>query len=600
MSVDPTSDTTRFRTDEVPLHQSTKKPSNEGSFDSDLVNQTKNQIRALVQEISDLAKSDCSEEEFYQGFLTRTTSALASVGGVIWTRPSTDSPLKLLYHINLKRTVLVDNPAAQIQHSLLLEQILESSTPTIIAPHSGEDEADKAGNPTDFLLLFAPLELDNETIGLVEILQRPGGGPATQRGYLRFLVQMAEIASDFLKTRRLRSFQTQQLLWQDLDQFTRSVHGSLDTDETAFVIANDGRRIVGCDRISVAIKTGPRMQVAAISGLDTIERRADQVKRLAQLAGTVVRTRESLWYSGDDSKLAPQIETQLHAYVDQSHSRQLGIIPLFRLNGTNGDAQNSEPLGALIIEQLSEANLGSTIVQRSEVVAEHAERALGNCLDHNNIFLMPLWKRLNWLSAPFRGTRFPKTATILASIALGIFALCVVPYSFELGGSGELIAEFQRDVFAQVDGKPVEVFEPASPEEIIPAGFVLVEMESYDLAVEIESITGELKQAQEQLTKLNRLQFQDQMEDFEKISIVGDILKAEKTIESLKHELQIKKQQAEQLTVRNPIEGRLANWQLRRNLLGRPVRQGQNLVTVISPTRIGNSRSWYPNAAWDT
>ena len=56
--------------------------------DAQLVNQTKNQIRQLVQEISDLAKTDCSVEDFYEGFLTRTTNALASTGGAIWIRES--------------------------------------------------------------------------------------------------------------------------------------------------------------------------------------------------------------------------------------------------------------------------------------------------------------------------------------------------------------------------------------------------------------------------------------------------------------------------------------------------------------------------------
>ena len=54
-----------------------------GGLDGDLLDQTRNQIRELVEEIAGLAKSGCSQGDFFEGFLTRTTRALASSGGVV-------------------------------------------------------------------------------------------------------------------------------------------------------------------------------------------------------------------------------------------------------------------------------------------------------------------------------------------------------------------------------------------------------------------------------------------------------------------------------------------------------------------------------------
>jgi transcriptional regulator with GAF, ATPase, and Fis domain/multidrug efflux pump subunit AcrA (membrane-fusion protein) len=586
MSIDPSSgnDPTQYRTDEVPLHRQARK-STEYEIDSELVDQTKNQIRTLVQEIAELAKSDCSEEEFYQGFLTRTTSALASVGGVIWTRAAATKPLKLLYHINLKRTNLVDNPPAQMQHSQLLEQVLESREPHIVAPNSGTETSEGAGNPTDFLLIFAPLIVDHEAIGLVEIFQRTGGGPATQRGYLRFLSQMAEIASDFLKTRRLRTFQMQQELWQDVDRFSRSVHSTLDIEQTAFVIANDGRRIIGCDRVSVARRVGHRYQVIAVSGLDSIERRAEQIKHLGTLTRTVVGTGEPLWYEGDDAGLAPQVEKRVHAYVDLSHSRLLGIIPLYRSSaGAVEGSPRAEPLGALIVEKISESRGRSLVERRAAMVAEHAETALSNAHEHNSVFLMPLWKRLGWLTAPFQGARLPTTLTLVIVAAAVVLGLCIVPYPFSLGGTGELIAESQQEIFTQRKGKLIDVFEPSSPSEQVPAGFILARMEDNDLNVEIESLQGELQQYQEQVTKLKRMQSDLlSMERIEQIQLLGELMEAEKSVNTTRNLLSLREMQREQLTVTSPIDGFVADWQLRRNLLGRPVDAGQKLMTVVAP-----------------
>ena len=103
-------------------------PEQSGSGPSQsLVNQTRQQIRVLASEIEQLAKSDCTEEEFFEGFLTRSTSALASIGGAIWMLDD-QRQLRLRYQINLKQTGLAERPAAQTQHHRLLQRVPVSYT----------------------------------------------------------------------------------------------------------------------------------------------------------------------------------------------------------------------------------------------------------------------------------------------------------------------------------------------------------------------------------------------------------------------------------------------------------------------------------------
>ena len=107
----------------------------------------------------------------------------------------------------------------------------------LVPPHSGPGDVEQAGeetpaaNPTEFLLVFGLLKTDLETVGLVEIFQRAEAGPSTQKGYLRFLMQMCELAGDFLKSHQLRHFSDRQTLWTQLEDFTRTVHASLDPRE---------------------------------------------------------------------------------------------------------------------------------------------------------------------------------------------------------------------------------------------------------------------------------------------------------------------------------------------------------------------------------
>src|SRR5439155_1736047 len=50
-------------------------------------------------------------------------------------------------------------------------------------------------------------------------------------------------------------------LWAQLESFSRAVHAGLNPRETAYTIANEGRRLIGCDRLSVAILRGATARV---------------------------------------------------------------------------------------------------------------------------------------------------------------------------------------------------------------------------------------------------------------------------------------------------------------------------------------------------
>lgn len=63
------------------------------------IEQTKQLIRSLVGEIAQLSKSDVAPEEFYGQFLPRVVSALAAVGGAVWTTNS-EGRLALQYQVD--------------------------------------------------------------------------------------------------------------------------------------------------------------------------------------------------------------------------------------------------------------------------------------------------------------------------------------------------------------------------------------------------------------------------------------------------------------------------------------------------------------------
>ncbi len=272
------------------------------TVDPELVEQTKQQIRHLVREIAQLSKSDISPAQYYESLLNRVVSALAAAGGVIWTVEQ--GRLDLQYQINLRQTGLADSPQDQQRHGRLLQQVLQSGEGMLVAPHSGTGDDGEAANSTPFLLLLGPLKSDQEVQGIVEVFQRPDTAISVQQGYLRFLMQMCDLAGDYLKTRSLRHFTDRQTLWAQLEQFTRLVHRSLDPRSTAYTIANEGRRLIECDRVSVGICRANKCRIEAVSGQDTFDKRSNVVSLLARLATAVTATGEAIWYTGDTSRMA--------------------------------------------------------------------------------------------------------------------------------------------------------------------------------------------------------------------------------------------------------------------------------------------------------
>ena len=53
-----------------------------------------------------------------------------------------------------------------------------------------------------------------------------------------------------------------------VEGFARLVHGTLNPTEVAYHVANEGRKLIECDRLSVAIRKGNKCIVEAISALE--------------------------------------------------------------------------------------------------------------------------------------------------------------------------------------------------------------------------------------------------------------------------------------------------------------------------------------------
>ncbi|MCA9183969.1 MAG: GAF domain-containing protein, partial [Planctomycetales bacterium] len=568
--------------------------STEQPVDPQAVEETKQQIRGLVAEITQLSRQNLDPTVFYGEFLQRVITALAAVGGAVWLR-SGNAGLELMYQINLRQSLPGDDGEDQMRHARLLHTVVTQNQELLVPPYSGAAGETEAGNPTAYLLVLAPLCDDQKPVGVVEIFQRPTSGPASQRGYLRFLTEMCTLVGDYLKGRRLRQLNDWQTLFMEAERFSRMVHETLDPRETAYTIANEGRRLIGVDRVSVAIRRGRNGKIEAISGQDTMDTRANTVTLLGKLATAVMRSGETLWYTGSSHDLPPQIETAVHAYVDESHSKSVAVLPLREPSSKkqaagNEDSprdelQEGEVIGALVIEQIEDSRPPEEFAQSVELVADHSARALANALEHHSLFLMPIWRAIGKAQWMIQARTLPKTIAISAAVLAAILAMIFVPWRFEMKSPGYLQPIDRREVFVRADGGVVTQVHVKHAQHV-DAGAPLVDMYSRDLDLEIQPILTEIDTTREELRQLEESRTRarrDPTQQAEYHRLSARLLPLKAKLQGLGEQLEQYNKKREALHVTSPITGVVEDYDVDKKLEQRPVTRGQILMTIANP-----------------
>ena len=385
-----------------------------------------------------------------------------------------------------------------------------------------------------------------------------------------------EISERLDETEELKRLQQ---WWQELNEFTHTIHSSLRPADTSYAIANEGRRLVGCDRLSVALRRHKSCRVAAISGQASINRRGNTVRLLERLCSQAVVTGEPLCYPVEGTELAPQIESVLESYLDESQVKSLLVYPF----DAPANQQNERTVsGALMVENFSAATITLETRDRIKAIAPHSSSALHNALEHHGVFGLPIWKALGKASAVVTGRTAPKSLVFLLCLLAVSVALYAIPANFSLTASGTLQPERRRNVFAGVDGVVAQLL--VHEGAVVAEGCVMAELRNSELDLKVEEIVGQLQTTSKKLsamrtTRLARTTQRD-VDPASENQMVGEEEELRLWLKSLEQQHALLIRQREQLKVRSPLAGEVVTWSLRDKLASRPVTRGQLMMTV--------------------
>lgn len=168
--------------------------------EGDVLENSRKHINRLLEEIARLSESDLPAEEFYVQFLKHLHNSITGAASAIWLIPS-PGHLNLQHQINLPQAGMdVNDPRVQ-SHVQMLRQVAAQSPPQpkIIAPQQAALNSPSYG---EFTFLVAPILLEKQVAGLVEVWVRSQRHPDAQRGFLHFLVIAANLCAGFIRRNR--------------------------------------------------------------------------------------------------------------------------------------------------------------------------------------------------------------------------------------------------------------------------------------------------------------------------------------------------------------------------------------------------------------
>lgn len=559
-------------------------------------------VMQLAREIEQMSGQDLAPPVFFQEFLTRVVTAIGARAGAVWMLDDSNR-LGLMAQVNLEQTGLRERPGALGLNEKLLVEVLQTGEARTLT-HGGETQL-----PTEHVLVLSALHREKKCVGVVELFQRPDVPVKAQSGYMQFLEQMCGYGSRFIEGRRRNQGESVDLrnqFWTDFEQFSLRLQRSLDEQEVADTAASDSRSLLGCDRVSVVVRKGKSVTVRAVSGQSSVNQRANLIAAMNRLARRVIEMGETLLYTGKVEGLAPQIEEPLAAFVQESGSRMVMLVPTFenetlvREQGEEADRDRRKSrrkaTGCLVIEQIAESEPAPQLEQRAELVADHVGAALWNSRQHGRIFGLSVWKLMGSGLEWFRGRKLMITLAVVAVLTAVAAALRFISVDYPVEAEGKLMPVEQHAVFAAWDGLITKEGLRVDGDQEVKKGDILIVLQNEDLDGEIETARAAvvkqdlLLQAKE--SEIKNVQSEEYNEEdpnarenfvktvgrlnVERSRIVGDKAIAEQQVRTLQQ------RKEDKLTIRAPADGRIPDFQLRQLLEDRPVRQGDHLFDIMN------------------
>ena len=628
-------------------------------LDSPFVQQTKDRIREIVGQITKMSRSVIEPSDFWDFALPRILEAMGGDGAAIWawqpnqgwilvasiqmpgqlfevdSRGADGSNHAEATHSSFDRLEGIEkqlsaalleseslnsvdlatrapnagnqsfqswNPASlpSETHLLLLDEVRKEHQPVLIPPQSASFVKGRPANPTESLLMLVPfpMALDGGQLWL-ELLQKPSGGPSSQRGYLRFAAQMADVLAEYLRSYRLRTLERDQEFMRRSYATIELAASAPDIDRGLSKLVSEIRNTADAEHAILFRRNGGRQRwrVTAIAGLTKVDRRADGVHLLEDSAPHLdLQLNHGAALHRDYARVDSQTEISLPAEMQRwketfSITRWMWIKPLLvDVSNTSGTSTLLEtvlqPRGVALAESTEPRAHDTAILltwsgQGIPPVRCVEQSAL--TLKLGLSILRPRW----WQSHVMRDSRLYSAPTVTGTsrrwfaavlLSLMVAAVMAIPVPIQIESTATLRPSKGSEIFASSEGTIQKVF--VKDGQFVRAGEPLLCIDSPELRADHEQGIANDLRSKQRLSELSRRLHRDQsLTSSERDSIEYEHETLQKIQKLDENRIALLQQQIDGLTISAPVSG-IVECQQIQGYLATPVPMGKWLLSI--------------------
>lgn len=391
-------------------------------------------------------------------------------------------------------------------------------------------------------------------------------GAATAERRLQLASAVGEVAERFELRRAAAALRAGQERLRRVEDLLLRLHSRRGKAAIAREAAEEGRRLVGCDRLSVLGRSGGAWRLLAASGVNRPSRRSDAARQMGRLAAAATKLGEPLVYPREEP-LPPQVAAEVDRHVDATSTRSLCVWPC-QPTSRDDDSQNAAPAELALLAEWFDA--------RSDPEALATLAAIGS---HVGVASRRERGVLGWLGGLPRAMAWGSLALLVAAAAAYV---AMLPSTLWVTVEGRFEPAERARVFAPLDGVIEEVL--VGQADRVTAGQPLVRLASAELRIRQEEVAEAIAVSKSELTSLEtaklRSSLPGQDDALDPTSLASRAAALRQRLDHQRQRRELLSGQAERLLVTSPIAGTVVSWRPEDYLADRPVRRGQRLLEI--------------------
>lgn len=589
--------------------------SQDGSAET-LVNQARQEISQIVREVASAPRIEGGRDRYLRFLADRILRAMAAHGVVIWQADEGASDFRYIAEHRLG--TVTDHQLDEIGlvvHDCLLIEVAGQNSPVVVPPTPGASDGDVPANPTSHPAALVPVQVDPTSplpSCLIEVFLEPGGSPASQRGSLRFLAQMGDLAGEFLRDEHLRSL-TRRL--SEMDQCVRATDRMQTLSTSADIEAawvDVASELIGSPRVALCRVDHGKPRIVAVSHVDRIDQHGEAAQAIREAAKLPMQVRGNIAIAVSEGMPATtpstESETENERRVSdrrKSSSEHRAVLPRWVVSLTgdsrwrmvvlerDGDLSRPQEPNRETLVLLERLLIGA----KQAWTARHRVEAIPGGKWWNRLTTEGVLTSEPNQSDPSDSTEksvvprqfilqgessvSPMRRRIALSVAVALVTtllLCVsVPLTVPVIG---VIRPLELDVYHARHDATVQTIHVRHGQSV-QKGELLATLMSDDLSQRRTALLGRRAVLSQKREQANRDLVSSSGTAESQVGVPsGDEIAEE--ILSIDEQLRIISQSQDDLVLRARRDGRVDAWRIRERLSNRPLRRGDAVVSVIA------------------